>query len=110
MAENTRRNFIKRSALGSVGMLVYPPARVLGANDRVRVGMIGVGGRGQGLLNQVLELRKVQLVSTADFYSRRREEAKKAAPSIQTLDAPRRLLDMKDIDGVSVASPLHTHA
>jgi hypothetical protein len=33
MAENTRRDFIKRSALGAAAMLVYPPWRVLGAND-----------------------------------------------------------------------------
>ena len=72
--------------------------------------MIGVGGRGQELLSQVLELRDVQLVAIADIYSRRREEAKKAAPGIQTLDDHRRLLDMKDIDSVIVASPLHIHA
>jgi len=110
MAKKTRRDFVKQSVLGTAALLAYPPARVLGANDRVRVGMIGVGGRGQELLNQVLELRDVQLVAIADIYSRRREEAKKAAPSIQTLDDHRRLLDMKDIDDVIVASPLPTHA
>jgi predicted dehydrogenase len=110
MAKKTRRDFVKQSVLGTAAFLAYPPARVLGANDRVRVGMIGVGGRGQELLSQVLELRDVQLVAIADIYSRRREEAKKAAPGIQTLDDHRRLLDMKDIDSVIVASPLHIHA
>ena len=47
MVENTRRDFIKRTAWGTAAMLAYPSsARVLGANDRIRVGMIGVGGRG----------------------------------------------------------------
>ena len=110
MAKNTRRDFVKQSVLGTAALLAYPPARVLGANDRVRVGMIGVGGRGQELLKQVLELRDIQLVAIADVYSRRREEAKKTAPGIQTLDDHRRLLDMHDIDGVIVASPLHIHA
>src|SRR5256714_3018229 len=110
MAKNTRRDFVKQSVLGTAAFLAYPPERVLGANDRVRVGMIGVGGRGQELLKQVLELRDVQLVAIADIYSRRREEAKKAAPGIQTLDDHRRLLEMNDIDGVIVASPLHIHA
>src|SRR5256885_1361147 len=109
MAENTRRNFIKRSALGSVAMLVYPPSRVLGANDRVRVGMIGVGGRGQELLKQVLGVASAQLVAIADVYTGSREAAKQMAPGIQTLDDHRRLLDMKDIDAVIVASPLHIH-
>src|SRR6266567_1644469 len=110
MAKNTRRDFVKQSVLSAAAFLAYPPARVLGANDRVRVGMIGVGGRGQELLNQVSELRDIQLVAIADIYSRRREEAKKAAPGILTLDDHRRLLDMKDVDGVIVASPLHIHA
>jgi len=109
MAENTRRDFIKRSALGTAAMLVYPPSRVLGANDRVHVGMIGVGGRGQELLKQVLEVPNAQLVAIADIYTRSRDEAKQLAPGIQALDDHRRLLDMKDIDAVIVASPLHIH-
>src|SRR5260370_38894250 len=110
MAENTRRDFIKRSALGTAAMLVYPPSRVLGANDRVRVGMIGVGGRGQELLKQVLEVPNAQLVAIADVYTRRREEAKQMSTGIQTLDDYRRLLDMSDIEAVIVASPLYIHA
>jgi predicted dehydrogenase len=110
MAENTRRDFIKQSALGAAAMLVYPPSRALAANDRVRVAMIGVGGRGQELLKQVLQVPNVQLVAIADVFSYRRDEAKRMAPGIQTFDDHRRLLDMKDIDGVIVASPLHIHA
>ena len=45
----------------------------------------------------------------ADVYSRRRDQAKSKVPGIQTFDDHRRLLDMKDIDGVIVASPLHIH-
>jgi predicted dehydrogenase len=100
---------MKKSALVSTALLAYPPSQVLGANDRVRVGMIGVGSRGQELLQQVLQLPKVQLVVIADVYRRRREESKKIAPAIQTLDDHRRLVEMKDIDGVIVASPLHLH-
>ena len=110
MTDNTRRNFIKQAALGAAASLVYPPSRVLGANDRVRVGMIGVGGRGQDLLKQVLKVPQAELVAIADVYTRRRDEAKQLAPGIQTLDDHRRLLDRKDIDAVIVATPLHIHA
>ncbi len=110
MPDNTRRRFIQQAAIGTAAFLAYPPSRVLGANDRVRVGMIGVGGRGQELLKQVLEVPNAQLVAIADVYTRRREEAKQMAPGIQTLDDYRRLLDMSDIDAVIVASPLHIHA
>ena len=110
MATNSRRKFLKDAAMGAAVLAAGPAARALGANDRVRVGMIGVGGRGQELLHEVLRVPNAQLVAIADIYSRRREEAKKLAPEIQTLDDHRRLLDMKDIDGVLVASPLHIHA
>jgi len=110
MNRDTRREFIKKAAIGTAAVLAYPSARVLGANDRVRVGMIGVGGRGQDLLRQILEVPNTQLVAMADVYSRRREEAKKMAPQIETLDDYRKLLERKDIDAVIVASPLHIHA
>jgi len=107
---NNRRDFIKQAALGTAALFAYPPARVLGANDRVRVGMIGVGGRGQDLLKELQQVRSAELVAIADIYSRRRDEARHMAGSIQTLDDHRRLLDLKDIDAVIVASPLHLHA
>src|ERR1700720_2153568 len=110
MANNSRREFIRQAAIGAATLAAYPPSRVLGANDRVRVGMIGVGGRGQELLKQVLGVPDAQLVAIADVYTRSRDEAKQMAPGIQTLGDHRRLLDMKDIDGVIVASPLHIHA
>lgn len=110
MPNNTRRDFVKQAALSSAVLLAMPTSRVLGANDRVRVGMIGVGGRGQDLVKQVLSVPDAQLVAIADIYSRRRDEARQMAPGIQTLDDHRRLLDMKDLDGVIVASPLHLHA
>jgi predicted dehydrogenase len=111
MPNDTRREFIwKTGAIGAAALLATTPAKVLGANDRVRIGMIGVGGRGQDLLKQVLAVPNAQLVAIADIYSRRHDEAKHLAPGIQTLDDHRRLLDMKDLDGIIVATPLHIHA
>ena len=110
MTDQTRRTFLKQTALGTAAVLAYPPSKVLGANDRVRVGMIGVGDRGNDLLGQVKSASNVEIVAMADVFSRRRDHAKGRVPDIQTFDDHRRLLDMKDIDGVIVASPLHTHA
>src|SRR5215475_176847 len=109
MTDHTRRTFLKQAAIGAA-VLAYPSSKVLGANDRVRVGMIGVGDRGNDLLDQVVKVPNVDLVAMADIYSRRRDQAKSKVPNIQTLDDYRRLLDMKDIDGVIVASPLHIHS
>lgn len=108
--DQSRRDFIKQAALGTAAVLAFPPSTVLGANDRVRVGMIGVGDRGSDLLNQVRKIPNVDVVAMADVYSRRRDDAKKVVPSMQTFSDYRRLLDMKELDGVIVASPLHIHA
>ncbi|HUO13524.1 MAG TPA: Gfo/Idh/MocA family oxidoreductase [Verrucomicrobiae bacterium] len=109
MSDQTRRTFLKQTAVGAAAVALAPSS-VLGANDRVRVGMIGVGDRGNDLLGQVRGVHGVELVAMADVYSRRREQAKNRVPGIQTLDDHRRVLDMKDIDAVIVASPLHCHA
>lgn len=110
MLSDTRREFIKKSSLvAGAALLAAAPPPVLGANERVRIGMIGVGGRGQDLLQQVLALPDAQLVAIADIYSRRREEAQKLVPHLRTFDDHRRLLET-DVDGIIVASPLHLHA
>jgi predicted dehydrogenase len=110
MNDQTRRRFLQQAALGTAAVLAYPSSSVLGANDRVRIGMIGVGDRGSELLGQVRSVHGVELVAMADVYSRRRDEVRSKVPGIQTFDDHRRLLDMKDVDGVIVASPLHIHA
>jgi predicted dehydrogenase len=110
MTDQTRRTFLKQAALGTAAALAFPPASVLGANDRVRVGMIGVGDRGNDLLDEILKVHNVDVVAMADVYSRRRDQAKSRVPGIQTFDDHHRLLEMKDLDGIIVASPLHIHA
>lgn len=110
MRENPRRRFIRETALGAAAMLAYPSVRVLGASDRVRLGMIGVGARGQDLLKQAQELPDIQIVAVADVYTRRLEEARQLVPGVEGFADHRRLLDRKDLDGVIVASPLHLHA
>jgi predicted dehydrogenase len=109
MTEQSRRTFLKQAAMGTAAVLAYPTSRALGANDRIRVGMIGVGDRGNDLLGQIRAVHGVELVAMADVYSRRRDQAKDKVPGIQTFDDHRRLLDMKDIDAVIVASPLFIH-
>ena len=110
MQNNTRRDFLKKAAVGAAVAATYSSARVLGANDRIRVGMIGPGARGQELLSQLLKLPEAQLVAVADVYTRRLDEAKHMVPGVDILNDHRRLLDRKDIDAVIIASPLHIHA
>jgi len=108
MSNNTRRDFIKKTAAGAA-FLASASARVLGANNRVRVGMIGVGARGQDLLRELLAVKSAELVAVADIYSRRLDEAEHLVPGVRKFRDHRQLLDL-DLDGVIVASPLHLHA
>src|SRR5215207_6580366 len=105
-----RRQFLKEAAAGTAISLAYPTSRVLGANDRVRLGIIGPGARGQELMKEFLKVPNVEFVAVADVYARRHEEAKQIAPAGKAFDDHRRLLDIKDVDAVIVATPLHCHA
>ncbi len=85
-------------------------SRVLGANDRVRLGLIGAGGRGRAILKAAMQCENTEVVAVADVYSRRLEEVKRSAPSARTVADFRRLLDDSTIDAVLIATPQHLHA
>jgi predicted dehydrogenase len=103
-----RREFLKQAAAGAA--ITLAAGRVLGANDRVRLGIIGAGARGQEVMKEFLKVPNTEFVAVADVYTRRHEEAKRLAPEAKTFDDHRRLLDLKDVDAVIVATPLHCHA
>ncbi|MFP5211298.1 MAG: Gfo/Idh/MocA family protein [Acidobacteriota bacterium] len=105
-----RRNFLSNVGKGAVAMAAMPSMRALGANDRIRIGLIGAGDRGMQDLSDALKQPNVECVAVADAYSRRRDLAKARVPGITTYDDPMRLLERKDIDAVINATPLHLHA
>jgi predicted dehydrogenase len=105
---DSRRKFIGTMATGIATTLASPKG-VLGANDRVRVGIIGPGARGTELVHQALACPNVDFVAFADVYTRRLEDAKKLVPTAATYLDHRRLLDDKSIDAVIIATPQHLH-
>lgn len=105
---NSRRNFIGKMASGIAGTLAAP-GPVLGANDRIRVGIIGPGARGQELMREAIACPNTEFVAAADIYTRRLEEAKGIAPNIKTYLDYRYLLEDKSIDAVLIATPQHLH-
>jgi len=120
-----RRNFVKGavgmgSALGVAQSLraraaVRPAAgRVIGANDRINIGLIGVGVRGGGLLRQLVRMGpadgKSQIVAVCDVYEKRKRQAQERSQAeFATLDY-REVLERKDVDAVVIATPDHWHA
>jgi predicted dehydrogenase len=104
----SRRNFIGNMATGLAGTLAVP--NVLGANDRVRVGIIGAGARGTELLRDVLACPHTECTGVADVYSRRLEETRAVAPTARQHLDYRHLLDDPAVDAVLIATPQHLHA
>ncbi len=100
----SRRSFVEVAA----GALMVP-ARVLGANDRIRIGVIGPGSRGQELMRWARFCPNAEVVAAADVYTRRLEEAKALAPGVKTYLDYRHLLEDQSIDAVLIATPQHLH-
>src|ERR1017187_6697259 len=107
---DSRRKFLGKVASGLAGTLAAVPARALGASDRIRAGIIGVGDRGLELLNQIRVCDNAEVVAFADAYTKRLEKAASFAPTAAAFGDYRRVLDDPSIDAVVIATPPHLHA
>jgi predicted dehydrogenase len=107
---DSRRNFIGKVASGLAGTLAAGPARVLGANERVRLGIIGAGDRGMELVNHLRACPNTEIGAVSDIYTKRLERAQGAIPGASAHLDYRRLLDDGSLDAVVVATPQHLHA
>jgi predicted dehydrogenase len=88
------------------------PSRVIGANDRINLGFIGVGGRGAYLANQftqVAERANCRVGAVCDVYEKRRRAVAQKHQCDSTLDY-REIVNRDDIDAVVIATPDHWHA
>ena len=103
----SRRNFIGNLATGLAGTLAA--SNVLGANDRIRLGIIGPGDRGTEILRQAISCENVECIGAADIYTKRLEAVKQVAPNAKTYLDYHRMLEDKDIDAVLIATPQHLH-
>ena len=131
-----RRQFVKSAigagvALGAASPTVFAQEKVEGANDRLQLAVIGVGGRGRYLLRWVMETGgqmappapppwapppktpdprlAARVVAVCDVYEKRKREAQTFSGADGTLDY-RQVLDRKDVDAVIIATPDHWHA
>ncbi len=105
---HSRRKFISQMASGIAGTLAT--GSVLGANERIRLGLIGAGDRGMQLVREAITCPNAEVVAFADIYTKRLEDAKKIVPGAQTYLDHRYLLEDKSVDAVLIATPQHLHA
>lgn len=111
----SRREFLKKTAVLTAGLAVLPHARVLGANDDVRVAVVGFHGKGMQHIGRFKELPGVRVVALCDVDSNVIAQAlekhfKADAAKPKTYTDVRKLLEDKEVDAVVVATPNHWHA
>jgi predicted dehydrogenase len=102
-----RRHFLSATA----ALSALSAGRVLGANDTVRVGLIGCGTRGTFVGRLMKQVPGVTFVNACDVYEPNAGRAAQwAGPDCKPERDFRRVLDRKDVDAVLVATPDHWHA
>lgn len=106
---DSRRIFLGKVASG-LGTLAAVPGRVLGANGRIRFGIIGFGDRATDLLNHARVCANTEVGAIADVYARQLDRAKTIAPEAAVYGDYRAMLDDSSIDAVIIATPPHLHA
>jgi predicted dehydrogenase len=113
MTTATRRHFMQQTGLGLAGAaaLSWPfSARAAGANERVRVGLIGCGGRGRYDAGVFAARADSEVAYVADPHQQRLAEAANQFPSAKPTGDLRHMLDDKSVDAVIIATPVHWHA
>ena len=105
----TRRTFLG-SAAASAFAFTYVPSRVFGANERLNLASIGVGGKGAGEVRDLAEAG-CNIVALCDVDYERAKGTFGEFPDAKIYTDFRRMLDeRRDIDAVTVSTPDHTHA
>jgi predicted dehydrogenase len=122
--ENSRRDFIKKAAMGAAalsfggvlpGFSAKSYGNILGANERIMVGMMGVNSRGLALANNFAAQPNAQVLYVSDVDSRAADKCIAAVTKVQHTQpqaAPdfRKALEDKNLDALVVAAPDHWHA
>lgn len=113
----SRRSFLDRVLVASAGAgmtAAAPWAAVAqarpGTGDRVRLGVIGVGGRGQALIQNILKTRNCTVSAICDPYAPHLARGRALAPAATPVFTDHRaMLDARGLDAVVVATPLDLH-
>lgn len=118
MKKFTRRDMLKTAVPGSLAVMSIPtliPSTAFGANDRLRVAVIGVNGRGKDHIAGLMKQDNVEVATLCDvdkvvLGERASEFEKKYAKKVHTEQDLRKVYEDKSIDAVSIATPNHWHA
>ena len=109
----SRRKFLRGSAAAAGAALLgseslRSASAVLGANDKIRVGVLGTGERAQYLMTLFKKVPLTEIVAVCDVFQPHLDEGLKiAGPDAKPSLDYREVLDRKDVDAVIIGSPDH---
>jgi predicted dehydrogenase len=99
----------RRSFLITSGLTALASSRVFGANDTLRIGVIGAGHRMKGLLDSADKVAAYQIVAVSDVYGPNRDAVVQRSNGLATTHLDYREVLTKDVDAVIIAAPDHWH-
>src|SRR5437016_9924790 len=106
MPSLSRRDFVAGTAFTALSY-----AKVPGANERLRIGVIGCGGQAMGHMRTLVKLREsnnCDIINVCDVFDKRAEQAAQVTGG-KVIKDYRRILDNPDVDYVLIATPEHWH-
>ncbi len=111
----SRRDFLATTGAttAAVAWTAQSYAKIIGANDRIRTAFIGAGGMGSGHLGAIKQLKEpdnVEAVAVADCWLTRAQKGAENVGAPHAMQDYRKLLDIKEIDYVTIATPEHWHS
>src|SRR5688572_5616317 len=108
----SRRNFLKSSLAGTAVCTLSPRSwsQVSGANDRIRVAVVGINGRGESHISEFGQMPGAQVVALCDVDLQVLERRAQKLEGIQKYQDIRKLLENKEVDVISIATPNHWHS
>jgi predicted dehydrogenase len=106
----SRRQVFRTAGHATLAMTAASYSRVMGANDRVNLGLIGAGERGRYVMNFFQKHPNVRVTAVCDVYAEMIDRAKGMAPDAVGFADHRKLLETKELDAVLIGTPDHWHA
>lgn len=120
MKGQTRRRFMKTSgaAVAAAAASARSYGRVLGANDRINIGFLGCGARSAGhrrMVEMSFQEKNLGVVAVCDLWTQNREKAAadcraRFGADVEQFKYSEKMLEMKDLDAVMIATGDHQHA
>jgi len=109
-----RRHFLASSAFAGTYSLLSPHARAIGANDKLRIAVVGIRSRGGSHIGSIKKHPNAVLAALCDVdasqLARYKSSLAKENIAVETFTDYRKLCESKDIDAISIATCNHTHA